>query len=81
MIEPRLRLTPKLRKKSILEAAINIVIREGLYNLKQQRLAEVANINSALIHYYFKGMKHLRCAVIRHAKRNNISDVLCQLPK
>lgn len=52
---------------SILEAAKRIFTRKGMDGARMQEIADEANINKALLHYYFRSKKLLFEAVFKHA--------------
>lgn len=57
--------TKQERKEQILQAAMDIAIRDGYQALKRDDIAEEAGIATGLIHYVFETMNQLRRAVIR----------------
>lgn len=52
-------------EQRILEAAKDVFVRKGLEGARMQEIADEANINKALLHYYFRGKDKLFEAVFR----------------
>ncbi len=46
-------------EEKILEAAKDVFMKYGLYGARMQDIAETANINKALLHYYFRSKEKL----------------------
>ncbi len=61
------RLEPQVRKEQILEAAIHVADRNGLYDLRREDVAEKAGVATGLVNRYFGTMTQLRRAVMRRA--------------
>lgn len=57
--------TKQERTEQILNAAMDIAIRDGYHALKRDDIAEEANVATGLVHYIFGTMGQLRRAVIR----------------
>jgi TetR/AcrR family transcriptional regulator len=51
-------------EERILEAAMKIFYREGIQGARMQDIADLANINRAMLHYYYRDKKYLSFKVI-----------------
>lgn len=72
------RLSPQDRKKEILVAAVVIAEREGLQELRRDKVAKEANASDGLVSRYFNTMGQLKHAVVRYAVQNRILPVIAQ---
>lgn len=61
------RLTPKVRKESILDAALRVAEDLGFQHLNGVRVAEAADVAVGLVFHYYSTMVKLRRAVMRAA--------------
>ena len=49
----------KRTSDAILEAAINVFVEKGYSGARMQEIADKANVNKALLHYYYKSKDKL----------------------
>lgn len=49
----------KHTEEKILHAAMNVFVKKGRYGAKMQEIADEANINKAMLHYYFRSKDKL----------------------
>lgn len=64
--------TPAQTRQRLLRSAENLVVREGVHALSVRRIANAAQVNSALIRYHFGGTQGLlRDLALRNAARIN----------
>lgn len=54
-------------EQNILEAAINVFQKKGMAGTRMQEIADEANINKAMLHYYFRSKQRLFEAVFMQA--------------
>lgn len=55
----------KNSKQSIIDAATQLIAQEGFEGLRTRKIAEVAGVNHATIHYHFKDKERLIGAVVQ----------------
>lgn len=72
------RCDPRIRKRQILDTAIQLAHKIRYMDLTREQIAEVANVSSSLIAYYFGTIERLRRAVWQEAIRHNIVPILAQ---
>jgi len=58
-------------EKIILEAARQVFIRKGFDGARMQEIADEANINKALLHYYFRSKDKLFMAIFVEVIQSN----------
>lgn len=54
-------------EKQILDAAYKVIIQKGKQGARMQEIADVAGVNKALLHYYFRSKDKLYEAVLQNA--------------
>jgi AcrR family transcriptional regulator len=69
---------PKIRKEKILKAAVKLSIKLGYKNITRDRVAELADVSSALVGNYFPRMADLKNAVMRTAIQQEIVEIIAQ---
>lgn len=74
----RNRLDPKIRKQSILTAAVSLSKRHGYANIRRDQVAEVAGVSPALVSKYFATMEDLRRTVMIEAVRLEVAPIVAQ---
>lgn len=72
------RTQPKIRKDKILKAAIKLSKKLGYKNITRDRVAEEADVSSALVGNYFGKMADLKNAVVRAAIKEEIVEIIAQ---
>lgn len=73
------RLTPELRSKQILAAALKLARRNNGYrNLTRDKVAKEAKAAQGLVNLYFGSMAGLRDAVMRRAIEENDAKLVAQ---
>lgn len=77
-MKPRIRLTPKTRKKQIFETALAFSKRHGYAKLTTSAVANKLNISRALVHYYFIDLQNLQSEVINTAIQEKIFSILIE---
>ena len=73
--EPR-RMQPNDRKAQILNAAVELSIREGWGTITREKVAEAAGISAGLVTKYFISVEQLRASVMRSAIDREILIIL-----
>jgi len=73
----RKRQDPELRKKQILDAAVQISIKSGYRNLKRATVAKKAKVSVALVTRYFS-MYKLRSEVLKQAINQETIEIIAQ---
>lgn len=63
-------------EEKILEAAKQIFMKYGLYGSRMQDIADLAGINKALLHYYFRNKEKLFDAVFNKALEKYFTQIL-----
>lgn len=63
----------------ILEAARAVFLRRGTAGARMREIAEVAGVNQALLHYYFRTKDALAEAVFRRAARQLLPPIVAEL--
>lgn len=66
-------------EQRILDAAHEVFIRRGTAGARMKEIAEVAGVNQALLHYYFRSKDRLADAVFLHAARQLLPQVIALL--
>lgn len=74
----RTRMLPAARREIILSCAINLAKNIGYATLTRAKVAKLARVSDALIAYYFKGRDGLKIAVMRHAIKHEILEIMMQ---
>lgn len=72
------RLTPELRSKQILAAALKLSRRYGYRKLTRDKVAKEAKAAQGLVNLYFGNMDGLRDAVMRRAVEENDAKLVAQ---
>jgi TetR/AcrR family transcriptional regulator len=67
--------SPSLTEDKILEAAKKVFIQNGFEGTSMQQIANEANINKSLLHYYFRNKEKLFAAVFSYAFQNFVPQV------
>ena len=75
---PPTRLTPALRRRQILEAAVLLATASNYAQITRQGIAETAGIAPTLISHHFGTMCQLRRALMRYAVQNEHLAVIAQ---
>ncbi len=65
----------KNTEEKILEAAKNIFLKKGMAGSRMQEIADEANINKSLLHYYYRSKNKLFLAVFRFAIKQFIPGI------
>ncbi|MFP4368584.1 MAG: TetR/AcrR family transcriptional regulator [Candidatus Kapaibacterium sp.] len=63
-------------EQKIIEAARNVFIRKGYAGARMQEIADEAQINKALLHYYFRSKEKLFDKIFKQAFKSLIPNVL-----
>jgi TetR/AcrR family transcriptional regulator len=66
-------------ERRILDAARTVFVRRGTAGARMQEIAEEANVNQALLHYYFRSKDGLAAAVFRETAGRLIPSALAVL--
>jgi AcrR family transcriptional regulator len=72
------RLTPKLRKTKIVEAATAVAIHKGYCSLTRAQVAKKAKVSETLISHYFKNIKLLKQTVLKEAIKSGNCTIILQ---
>ena len=72
------RTDPELRRDQILTAAVQLSVSEGYDKFTRDELAVHADVSPGLINRYFGTMKQLRRAIMRHAVKNELPEIVAQ---
>jgi TetR/AcrR family transcriptional regulator len=67
--------SPSLTEDKILEAAKKVFILNGFEGTSMQQIANEADINKSLLHYYFRNKEKLFAAVFSYAFQNFVPQV------
>ncbi len=62
-------------EEKILSAAHSVFLKKGMDGARMQEIAEKANINKALLHYYFRSKERLFLAVFQNAMQSFIPKI------
>ena len=73
------KMTPKQRKRKVLEAAVEISREYGFHSVTRGAVAVRAGVGDGSVSLYFNTITQLRRAVARHATRHNDPIILSQL--
>jgi len=65
----------KNTEEKILEAAKNVFLKKGMAGSRMQEIADEANINKSLLHYYYRSKYKLFLAVFRFAIKQFIPGI------
>lgn len=65
----------KNTEEKILEAAKNVFLKKGMAGSRMQEIADEANINKSLLHYYYRSKDKLFLAVFRFAIKQFIPGI------
>jgi len=74
----KLRASPKLRKRQILDAAITVSVKHGYQHITREHVAKCAGISEGLVTRYFNTMVQLRRDVMRAAIRDGKYKIVAQ---
>jgi AcrR family transcriptional regulator len=72
------RVSPKLRTKAIIRAALEVAKEHGYAKITREDVADNAGVSLGLITHYFGTMPQLRRAVMRAAVSQEILEVIAQ---
>lgn len=72
------RLNPALRKEQILEAAIELAIKNGYQHVTRDTIASHAGVTYSLVTHYFNTMPQLKRAIMRAAISREIVEIIAQ---
>lgn len=72
------RLDPKQRTQQILSAAVKVAKRNGYLNITREDVAAEAGCSIGLVTLRFQTMTQLKRAVIRHAVKEQVLEVIAQ---
>jgi DNA-binding transcriptional regulator YbjK len=73
------KLTPKQRKRKVLEVAVEHARICGIHQVMRQSVADDAGVGAGTVSLYFNTMGQLRRAIARHAMLNMDPEILSQL--
>lgn len=73
-----IRSAPDARKEKILLAAIEVSKNTGYKGITREKVAEEAGVSSALVATYFNRMVFLKSAVMEHAVKREIIEIVAQ---
>ena len=68
-----------LKKAQILDAAIAVMKKTGLFEMKRSDIADQANVANGSINFYFDDMESLREAMVEHAMALKDGEALALL--
>lgn len=68
-------------KESILSAAMRLFAEKGLRLVTVREICKVANVNVALVNYYFRNKNGLYQACVERLFHENTGDMLCAIDK
>lgn len=77
-IVDRKRVNPKLRRKQVLELALDLAKTKGYRNITRGDIAIRANISPALVTYYFTSIEALRVAILKLAIKQSVLEIIAQ---
>ena len=72
------RVSKELRKDSILSSAILVAKEVGFDKVTRDQVAEQAGISTGLVHHHFSTMVQLKRALMRHAIKDGILEIIAQ---
>lgn len=72
------KVNPRLRKKQIINIAIDIAREKGLNNLSRSELSNRAKCSPALIHSHFGTMNQLKRQIMRAAIQQEIIEIIAE---
>lgn len=72
------RALPYQRRDQILDAAVAVAGRIGVYNMTRAKVADEANVSPGLVSRYFDAMWMLRTAVMREAVKQSHVAIVSQ---
>lgn len=73
-----MRLSPDLRKESILDTAVQVSSEKGYNRITRRDVAEAARVSHGLVSFYFPTMKDLKVAVMKRAIETLVFPILVQ---
>jgi TetR/AcrR family transcriptional repressor of bet genes len=68
-----------IRRKELLEAALEIIKREGLATTTLSRIADQAGVSKGIVHHYFRGKDQLIEETMRYAHSRRRDDLVQRL--
>ena len=74
-----MRMTHRMRRKSILEAALSVTRESGYFDLTRDKVAKEAGCSPSLVQFHFNASNELRVAVIEEANRLQDFVILSQI--
>lgn len=74
----RKRVIPELRRKHILDAAIELAKTKGYKSISRDDVANSANIVPGLVSYYFQSIDLLRILVLKTAVKREVLEIVAQ---
>ena len=72
------RLSPKVRRESILIAALDLAKTHGYNRITRDAIAEHAGVSMGLVTRYFHTMQQLRRTLMRAAIKSEILEIVAQ---
>jgi AcrR family transcriptional regulator len=69
---------PRVRKKQILNAAVNLAIKVGYQQITRLEIAKSVGISVSLVTNYFRSMQKLKSEVMKEAIKEEIYEIIAQ---
>ena len=76
---PEDKLTPKERKRLVLEVAVQHARKSGIHQVMRSSVASAAGVGAGTVSLYFNTMGQLRRAIARYGMTHNDPEILSQL--
>lgn len=74
----RKRVIPALRRKHVLDVAIELAKTKGYNTLTRDEVATGANVSPGLVSHYFRSIEQLRIVVLKTAVRKEVLEIVAQ---
>lgn len=74
----RKRAAPELRRKYVLEVAIELAKTKGYNTLTRNEVATGANVSPGLVSHYFQSTEALRVVVLKTAVKREVLEIVAQ---
>jgi len=74
----RKRVNPTLRRKYVLEVAIELAKTKGYNQVTRGDIAKKANVSPGLISHYFKSIKALQVVILKTAVKQEVPEIIAQ---
>ena len=74
----RKRAAPELRRKYVLDIAIELAKTKGYSTLTRDDVAKEANVSPGLVSHYFKNIELLRNLVLKTAVKREVLEIIAQ---